>query len=266
MFGGIDFVHIRHQEADRGGTFVGGALPVGAVWRLYTPGEIMRVVGLVRATGTFAFLPQQWTHPHDTAAILELEAEMPMQTQGIEGPWTITVDVDRTLLPTATQTDALSPVGTNVPDGWRLYNAVSIAADEPGQLVPSRLNIVASGTDPFAIGTTDACLEKTLPPEIVEAYRGFDLRAAFWVQQHYSAAVWGSTSNFRVEFAFNEDPYLLAADVAVPVTFLDGVGSGGALDATEVSNTVRVPVDARTCRIRLRAGGTIALNNFTVEK
>lgn len=268
--GGLTSFFVRHGEADSGGRFAPETLPGGATWRVYSAGEIVRVVGLSVASGDLTLYPPGLSMTRAAGALVEL-LSMPVEARGFASPRTITVTVDRAMLPAAGTGDSLTLAGTVVPDGWRLLNGTGATLDLPGVFGTARWQMQATGVDTDGIGTSDMVLTTTLDVGTVMTYRGFLLRFSFWVQQHFTLV----TASFRIDVSFDGTTYATCAAVPgstsaspepVGPTMLQGVGSGGVLDPHLVQGQLEVPYTATTCIIRLRLVGAAATNTISLEK
>ncbi|APU88907.1 hypothetical protein Rctr197k_091 [Virus Rctr197k] len=244
---------VRHQDAGNGGRFFTEVIPGGATWRIYNKGEVVTVVEKDAATGNLTLYPFGLALPRLAGDLVELEEEMPFTVYGVSGPGTLTVDVDRELLPTAATGDTLVLDGTVVADGWRAYNQAGPALDGPAFFFPRRLQLLGDSVDADGIGAKQA-LEHALRDVDVAAYRGLVIRAMFWVQQNTSA-----TENLRIDFSFDGSTFTPGAAVAggpanpqaVVGTGINGLAGGGMLDPVACIAELPVPYDATTCIIRL---------------
>jgi hypothetical protein len=265
---------IYHEQGDKGVTFVTEAFPGGMVWRVYNRGERLRVINHVRSTRFLVFRPFGTTEDRSAIPIndinVELEAVVLEEARGKEGDGTVTVDVDRALIPTPPQSDLVTLAGTYLPDGWRLFNGTA-AVDYGGYLVQQRLIIAASGAG-------DIQLQRDLRPEDVETYRGFIFRASFWVQQHDTAPP--ATEDFRIDFAFDGGAFVAGSVVPGSVsanpepvlpTFIDNGPPGtppglGVLDPSLVQAQAEVPYNASSCTVRLVHVGSGAGDYVSIER
>jgi len=258
---GSGFLFLQHQDHDRGGCFAVETLPGGASWRIYNRGEVVTVVGRNTTNGDLTLYPPGLSMARPAGDLLELADAMPFEERGFEGPGRITVDVDRTMLPTGAASDALTLSGTVVPDGWRALNDVGGASVAPGFFGPKRHFLLGNSIDADGIGAKQA-FQRELPRDVVLGYRGFTFRASFWVQQHTSAS-----ENLRIDFSF--DGTTFSSGTAVPGgpanpqalagTFLSGLGSDGVRDPVLCQAQADVPYNATTCVVRLVHVGAPAI-------
>lgn len=229
---------IQHWNAGGGGTFANGAV----TWRLYTTGELVRVVyvdtvanrvtlanpGLVTARTNLGGEPP---------VLVEDAAEMPVVDAGAAtDPDYVTVTVDRTYLPPGIATDAgIDLVGTNVPDGWRTTNVTSaVLAD--GYVAATRLVLAATAAG-------DSMLWRSVAGLLT--YRGFRVRVRAWVGQHAIAS-----GTIRVEVDFGAAGVVVFGTAAVTGSYSSAAGSGP-LDPVAVGGVAEVPVHATTAVVRV---------------
>jgi hypothetical protein len=267
--GGITSLTIRHQQALTGGRFVAEANAT-ATYRVYGAGDLVRVIAKNTGNGDLTLYPPGVPRPFTTTALVALASSMPTQVEGLLGPGTITLDVNRAFLPTGATSNAVTLVGTEVPDGWRVYNASATNMAEGGYFRSHRLQMTASGADGSNIGTTNLVVEITLRSSDVVLYRGLRLRATFWVQQH----VVTTARNFRIDFAFNDGAFVAGTAVVLgasanpePVlgTHLSAADGGGALDPEVVQAEAEIPYNATRAQVRLIFEGAAATENVSVE-
>jgi hypothetical protein len=249
-------VTLRHQDADRGGLFfLESPLPATTIVRHYSTGEIVRVVH--NEANILTLLPPGLAENRIDNDLVELADELPWTAAGWDGLGTVDVTVDRNLLPTGATSDNITSQGALPPDGWRALNQVGLVPTfdpETGFYKPWRLVLQGSGVDDDTPGMTDQALEFELSQATVEAYRGFFIRATFWVQQHIAAAA----ENFRVVFS-TDGGVTFSTGTNDPVTgtfYNASAGNGAALDPTAVADELKIPYNARSLIIRLRHMGT----------
>jgi hypothetical protein len=262
---GQNVIGIKHQLASQGAVFLPETLPVAATWRVYNTGEVVRVVGFNHATGAIVLYPPGLLIPRGggvVSGLVEVNEELPFEVDGLTGPGTITLDIDRSAIPSAPQTDNVALVGTDVPDGWRAFNQNGPEMDIPGYFNTTRFDLLGSGIDTDGIGTTDMGMQHELDPVTVQTYRGFVLRAAFWVQQMMNST---TPQDFRVDFSFDGRNFTSGSAVPgstsanpepVAATLLQGLGSSGVLDPHLVEAQIEIPFNAEVCIVRLRHLGT----------
>lgn len=267
--GGITSLTLRHQLALTGGRFVAEANAT-ATYRLYSAGDLVRAIAKNTSNGDLTLYPPGVPRPYPTTALVSLASALPTQVEGLLGPGTITLDVNRAFLPTGATSDANTLVGTEVPDGWRVYNASATNMAEGGYFRSHRLQMTASGADGSNIGTTNLVLEITLRSSDVILYRGLRLRATFWVQQH----VVTTGRNFRIDFAFNDGAFAAGTAVVLGAstnpesvlgTHLSAADGGGALDPEVVQAEAEIPYNATRAQVRLIFEGAAATENVSVE-
>lgn len=225
-----------HQDALSGGFFASGTV---GDWRVFSPGEVYRVVEF---DGTdAAILPPGIITPR--ASGVPVDINYPFRNLGIDEREPIVVRVTPQLAPLAMTSDTVDVDGSNVPDGWRLYNALGAEITE-GYIQKSRTVLEAAGADADGIGTTDMVLERTIS---IAAYRGFLVTVAFWGQAHATGR------SFQIDVAFDGGSFTAGTPLAVAGTMFDSVAStdGGVLDPTQIAETVVVPPLADTMTIRI---------------
>ena len=251
---GVAGLFVRHQDAGRGGRFAAETLPGGATWRIYNHGEVVTVIEKDAGTGDLTLYPPGLALPRNSGDQVELADEMPFEVVGYEGLGTLTVTVDRTLLPTGATSDSLVLAGTIIPDGWRAYNQSASYLDGPAWFNARRLQLLATGADGDGIGAKQA-LEHALSTSDVETYRGFLVRASFWVQQNTSAS-----ESIEIDFSFDGGTTFTAGTavsggpanpLAVAGTGLAATGAGGMIDPVLCQAELAIPYDATGCIIRL---------------
>lgn len=257
-------LYLRHMDHDRGGAFVNEPLPLGATWRLYSAGELVRVVRK-DVLGDLTLLPPGIVGDWATGAVVEDEDEYPLEVAGVDGLGTLTVDVDRAYVPSSSASSSVTLAGTYVPDGFRAYNQASGGPSQnAGYARPRRLLLATNGLDADGIGVGMA-LERTVD---VRSYRGRFLAARFWVQQHKGPS---GNRNLRVRFSFDGGATWVLGTVPTGAVALDGSAAvnpqpvaatglidvtfstltRGALDPSPVYGQVEVPYAADEALVRL---------------
>ena len=234
------------------GAYGGGA---ALAWSMYSAGESVLVIGNNRGTGVLALAEPGLMNTKWSGALVEVSADMPVRRTGLPaGLNALTIDIDRTVAPAVTTTQTLTAQARVVPDGWRLYNIDESAClvGVFGHTSNLRLRLEADG------GTTYGGDGIALGPMIVELqvpraldYRGFTLRADFWMEQLYATA----GASFLVVASFDEGrTWTSAAAESVPFSVTDsGTAGYGGTNPTCVSGSFVVPADAVGCRIWLRS-------------
>lgn len=165
--------------------------------------------------------------------------------------------------PATTTSDTVTVEGTDLPDGWVLDTAATTIitignvgsisqTTTPGLLVPSRIALS---------DTVDIVLWKNFPSAL--DYRGLQLEASFWVQEHTADA-----TTFLVEVSFDDGAnFHEVASTMLNATILRLATMRGPQDPSNLTGSFFVPWDAETCILRLtRTPAAPAYGTFTFEK
>lgn len=228
-----------------GGVLAGGACSVGLWYR----GEVHEVLTISPTTLTIAAPGLAY----DVAAgFIDLDGEMPLIAPGKDGDGSLVVDVDLDLAPTSPQTDTVTLKGQDTPDGWLIRNGTPDGIT-PGYFDLTKLVVTR--------GASDIEFEAVIPG-VAPIYRGFLLRADFWVQQHNTDA----DQDFRIDASWDGTSFVTLATVGVSGTTMDATPDHSQLDPTLVQATVTVPFNASTLVLRLVHVGVGVGERISIER
>jgi hypothetical protein len=226
-------------------------------WEVFSPGEVVTVIRNDRSTNRLYVAHPGILHAKALGDLVELHESVPFERRGLDhGLDTITVDVDRDMVPTGSAFDSFTVRARSIPDGWRALNVTEANCINSlwGRTTNIRLRLEGDGNG-------DIMLERDLPEAL--AYRGREVRISAWVEQ----TVLATGGQFRIDVSYDGFNFSNGPVISVDGSVTDGfaIGQGGG-DPTFISRTVEIPFDATHFAFRVSHAGSLIGDRIFIEK
>ena len=252
---------VIHETASTGSTFTNQTTG-GAAWAIYSFGETVDVLSNDRGTNTLTLAnvltPATYVTTYPAGARVEMAEETPWTVTGSEGLGSITVEVDRTYVPTGNQSDNVTPAGSLIGDGWIPINAPTVTRTEPARYTPDRLTLQVSASGAPAIW-------RPILSGRTADFAGWRLRATFAVENHAATA-----QNFRIDYSMDGgSSWTNGSNTSVASTPFEaptGDARGHSpLSTSLISQEFEVTWDATSVAVRVTYTNATATDRCSIE-
>jgi hypothetical protein len=243
---------LRHESPT--GTFTTAGSQNYQGWSL---GDVIEVTAHDPGTQLLTFAAPGLPRDLPSGFQVELNGEVPFRTNpdNREAESDLVVDVDVSLQPITGGSlfDSLELEGGLVPDGWLVAEGTNFAIKNVGLVSQTGFGIERGANDIEFQSNITRALE----------FKGFPIRAQFWVEQHNTAS-----QNFRVDVSFDGGSNFDVGTVQAVAGTQEAAGGVRTTrpNPTRVARSIVVPNDATSFIVRLVHLGSSAGERITVER